>query len=282
MGGWNPIKDIIDIIDDIVDGITDIIEDVISWLVPMPDIPDFGEMYADQTAKGVLVNKFSANAYIPIIYGTRKVGGNVVFLETSGADNQYLYMVIVLGEGEIDGIDALFINDQQVTLSGALADNVQRTVDSSDVNFYADGQSLITVEPHFGTDTQETSFLISSGLVGAGGGSWSSNHRLRGLAYLALRFEWNSDKFGSLPSVQAIVRGRKVYDPRLDSTVGGSGSHRQNDSSTWAYSDNPIIQLLDYLRNDRFGMGIINSCLHTLQTSIVCRCIKSREEQDFG
>ena len=55
MGGWNPIKDIIDIIDDIVDGITDIIEDVISWLVPMPDIPDFGEMYADQTAKGVLV-----------------------------------------------------------------------------------------------------------------------------------------------------------------------------------------------------------------------------------
>lgn len=263
MGGWNPIEDIVDIIDDIVDGIGDIIDDVIGWLVPMPDIPDFGELQADLNAKGVLVNKVSANAHIPIVYGTRKVGGNIVFLETSGADNQYLYMAIILSEGEIDGIEKLFINDQEVTLSGALADNVQRTVDSSDVNFYADGQSLITVEPHFGTDSQETSFLISQGLLGAGGSSWSSNHRLRGLAYLALKFEWNADKFGSLPTVQALVKGKKVYDPRLDTTVGGSGSHRQNDSTTWAYSDNPIIQLLDYLRNDRFGMGIVDSYFDT-------------------
>src|SRR6056300_718806 len=131
-----------------VDFVGDVIGDVIGWIMPQPEIPDYGDNLADQTNNGALVNKFSANAYIPIIYGTRKVGGNVVFLETSGADNQYLYMVIVLGEGEIDGIDALFINDQQVTLSGALADNVQRTVSSSDVNFYADGKSLITVEPH--------------------------------------------------------------------------------------------------------------------------------------
>ena len=261
MGGWNPIEDITDIIDDIVDGIGDIIEDVIGWLNPQPDIPDFGELLADQNARGVLVNKISSNSHIPIIYGTRKVGGNIVFLETSGADNQYLFMVLVLGEGEIDGIDSLFVNDQQVTLSGSLADNVQRTVASSDVNFYdtENSNSLITVEPHFGTDTQEASFLISSGLLGAGGGSWGDDHKLGGLAYLALRFEWNADKFGSLPNVQAVVRGRKVYDPRLDTTVGGSGSHRQNDSTTWAYSDNPIIQLLDYLRNDRFGMGIADS-----------------------
>jgi len=77
---------------------------------------------------------------------------------------------------------------------------------------------------------------------------------------LALRFEWNADKFGSIPNVQALVAGRKVYNPNLDGTVtGGSGSHRKDDSSTWAYSDNPILQLLDYLRNDRFGMGITDT-----------------------
>ena len=38
----------------------------------------------------------------------------------------------------------------------------------------------------------------------------------KGLAYLALKFEWNADKFGSLPTVQAIIKGRKVYDPNLD------------------------------------------------------------------
>ena len=246
------ISDIIELGADIVDGAVDLVDDVISWIIPQPDIPDFGQIQADLDARGILVNKKSANGAIPIVYGTRKVGGNIVFLETSGADNQYLYMALVLSEGEINDITSIFVNDNQVTFTGDLADNTQVTVASSDVNFF-DGSSLITVEPHFGSDSQTASSLLSTL------SSWTSNHRLRGLAYLAIRFEWNNDKFGSLPTVQAVVQGKKVYNPNLDSTVtGGSGSHRKDDSSTWAYSDNPVYQLLDYLRNDRFGMGITN------------------------
>ena len=246
-------KFISDVFDFVVDAVVDVVDEVISWIVPIPEIPEFGDTNQEQQAKGVLVNKFTANAHIPIVYGTRKVGGNVVFLETSGTDNQYLYMALVLSEGEINDISSIFVNDNQVTFTGDLADNTQVTVASSDANFY-DGASLITVEPHFGSDTQTASSLLSTL------SSWTSNHRLRGLAYLAIRFEWNRDKFGSLPTVQAIVQGKKVYNPNLDSTVtGGSGSHRADTSSTWEYSDNPVYQLLDYLRNDRFGMGIANS-----------------------
>ena len=246
-------KFISNLFEDVVDIIVDVVDEVIGWLVPMPDIPDFSQNIADQNARGVLVNKFNANAHIPIVYGTRKVGGNVVFLETSGTDNQYLYMAIVLSEGEINDISAIFINDNQVTWSGDIADNTSITVGSGDANFY-DGASLITCEPHFGSDSQTASTLLSTL------SSWTSNHRLRGLAYLALKFEWNQDKFGSLPSVNAIVQGKKVYNPNLDGTVtGGSGSHRADTSSTWEYSDNPVLQLLDYLRNERFGMGIANS-----------------------
>jgi len=235
------------------DFVGDLVGDVIGWLVPEPEIPDFGQDFSDENNRGALVNKFNANAHIPIVYGTRKVGGNVVFLETSGTDNQYLYMALVLSEGEVADIDAIFINDNQVTWSGDIADNTQITVASSDANFYS-GSSLITCEPHFGSDSQTASSLLSTL------NSWTSNHRLRGLCYLAIRFEWNQDKFGSLPTVQAVVKGKKVYNPNLDSTVtGGSGSHRKDDSSTWEYSDNPILQLLDYLRNERFGMGIANS-----------------------
>ena len=242
-----------DIVDDVVDVFVDIVESAIGWLIPQPDIPEFGDNFAEQQAKGVLVNKFTANGHIPIVYGTRKVGGNVVFLETSGTDNQYLYMAVVLSEGEINGVTSLFVKDNKVTLSGTLTDGTQRTVASSDVNFF-DESSLITVEAHFGTDSQSASTLLST-LT-----SWTSNHRLRGLAYLAIRFEWNADKFGSLPQVQAIVQGKKVYNPNLDGTLtGGSGSHRADTSTTWEYSDNPILQLLDYLRNERFGMGIPNS-----------------------
>ena len=260
MGGWNPIDDIIDIIDDIVDGIIDIIEDVISWIIPMPDIPDFGALNSDRNAQGVLVNKISANASINVIYGQRKVGGNVVFLQTSGTDNEYLYMALVLGEGEISEITCLYVNDKRAYLTGTISDNAQRTVVSTDQNFYdtENSESLITVEGHFGSDTQASSSLLGET------NSWSLQHKLQGLAYIGLRFKWNSDKFGSIPNVQALIKGRKVYNPNLDTTkTGGSGSHRQNDSSTWAYSDNPILQTLDYLRNERFGMGIVDSYFDT-------------------
>jgi hypothetical protein len=247
------LDDVGDFVRDVVDVVVDVVEGVIGWLIPQPEVPEFGDDFAEQQAQGILVNKFKANASIPVVYGTRKVGGNVVFLETSGADNQYLYMALVLSEGEIDSVETLFVNEHQVTLSGALTDGTQRTVASSDSNFYADA-SLITVQANLGTDTQTASAVLTPL------SSWTSDHTLSGLAYLALRFEWNADKFGSLPKVQAIIKGRKVYNPNLDSTVtGGSGSHRADTSTTWEYSDNPILQLLDYLRNDRFGMGIANS-----------------------
>ena len=231
-----------------------IVTTALTWL-RKPDEPEFNfDTTPENIAKGVLVNKTAANGQIPVIYGTRKVGGTIAFLETSGTDNQYLYMALILGEGEIDDITSIFINDNQVTWSADLADNTQVTVNSSDSNYYKDGASLITVEPHFGSDSQTASSLLSTL------SSWTSNHRLRGISYLALRFEWNSDAFGSIPTVNAIVKGKKVYNPNLDSTkTGGSGSHREDTSSTWEYSDNPVYQLLDYLRNDRYGMGIANS-----------------------
>ncbi len=245
-----------DVVVGVVDVVVDVVDEVISWVAPQPEVPEFTEEFEEQQARGILVNKFLANSSIPVVYGTRKVGGNVVFVETSGTDNQYLYMAVVLSEGEINSVETLFVNNHQVTLSGSLTDGTQRTVTSADANFFdtENTNSLITVQAHLGTDTQTSSSLL--GEVS----SWTSNHRLQGLAYLALRFEWNAEKFGSLPRVQATIKGRKVYNPNLDSTVtGGSGSHRADTSTTWEYSDNPILQLLDYLRNDRFGMGITNS-----------------------
>lgn len=112
-------------------------------------------------------------------------------------------MALILGEGEINDITQIFVNDNQVTWSGDLADNTERTVGSGDSNYYKDSASLITVRPHYGADDQSACSLLST-LT-----SWTSNHRLRGVAYLSLRFEWNSDAFGSIPTVQAIVQGKK-------------------------------------------------------------------------
>jgi hypothetical protein len=248
-----PVISFIPVIGPIISTIS-LIATAISWL-NKPDEPDFNvDTTPENRAKGVLVNKTSANAQIPVIYGTRKVGGTIAFMETSGADNEFLYMIMALAEGEIDDITTIYINDNAVTWSGDLSDGTSRTVDSSDSNYYKDSTSLITVIPHYGLDSQTYDTTVG------GLSSWTSNHRLRGIAYIALKFTWNQDAFGSIPTVHALVKGRKVYNPNLDGTLaGGSGSHRADTTTTWEYSDNPIYCLLDYLRNTRYGMGIENA-----------------------
>jgi len=69
--------------------------------------------------------------------------------------------------------------------------------------------------------------------------NWNSSHPLSGCAGVAVFLTYNEDAYQSDVQVSAVVRGAKVYDPRLDSTIGGSGSHRVNNPDTWTWSENP-------------------------------------------
>ena len=213
----------------------------IAWLMrpKVPEQPDFGTNDFDNYEKGILLNKQSNDANIPVIYGERMIGGTRVFMETSGTDNEFLYMAIILSEGEINDITEIRIDDKVVTWSGDLADNTQRTVGSGDSNFYKDSTSLITVEPHYGTDGQSSSSLLST-LT-----SWGSTHKLSGLCYLALKFKWSQDAFTGIPKIQSVVQGKKVVAYNSSSVA-----------QTAAYSDNPSWCLLDYLTNARYGKGL--------------------------
>jgi hypothetical protein len=235
-----------------------VVTTAISWvLAPKPKKPNVPEQ---QQAQGILVNKASNNTAIPVIYGKRQIGISRVFVESSGTDNQYLYMAGVLCEGGgngIESIEEIYINDKLVTWSGSLTDGTVRTVNSSDTNYYKDGASLISVQSFYGLDNQSVSSLLDAST------NWGSNHKLSGVAYLAFKFTWNQDAFNSLPEVKVVLKGKKIYDPRLDSTKGGSGSHREDTASTWTYSPNSALCLLDYLRNSRYGKGLPNSAFET-------------------
>ena len=213
----------------------------ISWLAPRPETPEFDIAQSEQ-AQGVLINKGSNNAQIPVVYGERQVGITRVFVETSGTDNQYLYMAAVLSEGEINSIEKIYVDDKEVTWASALSHGTVVEVDSSDSNFYKDSTSYIQVQPFLGTDDQVSSSILSNST------NWGTNHRLRGVSYLAFRFKWNQDIFGALPNIKVELKGKKVYDPR---------------TATTAYSDNPALCLLDYLRNSRYGKGLPDSAFES-------------------
>jgi len=233
---FNPVK----LVKKVIKTTVKIVKKVISWIVPKPpDIPDFGTSEFDDFETGILINKQSNDASIPVIYGTRMIGGTRVFMESSGTDNTSLYMAIVLCEGEINDITSIIIDDKTVTWSGDLADATQVTVHTTDGNFYKDSASLITVEPHYGTDGQSASTLLSTL------SNWGSLHKLSGLAYLALKFTWNQDAFQGIPKVQSIIQGKKVVAYNSSSVA-----------QTAAHSDNPAWCLLDFLTNARYGKGL--------------------------
>ena len=216
----------------------------LAWILrpKVPEIEDFGTNEFDDFERGILLNKQSNDANIPVIYGERLVGGTRVFMETSGTDNTYLYMAIVMAEGEINSIEEVRVDDKAVTFASSLSDGTEVEVGSGDSNFYKNSESLIRIQPFFGTDGQSASSLLSTL------SSWGSNHRLRGLCYLALRFKWNQDAFTGIPKVQAKIKGKKVV------TLASNLSEQ-----TASFSTNPAFCILDYLRNERYGKGIATS-----------------------
>jgi hypothetical protein len=81
---------------------------------------------------------------------------------------------------------------------------------------------------HLGTaDQAADADLVSESLL------WTSNHRARGIAYIYARFEYSADAFpNGVPVITTVVQGKKVYDPRTETT---------------AYSSNAALCLRDYL-----------------------------------
>jgi len=257
------IKPVTRVVKKVVKTAVNVVQSAVSWLTPsFPSFPDssFGDTPIDSYEQGILLNKRSNDAGIPVIYGERLAGGTQIFLQTSGSSNFYLYMALVLGEGEINSVEQIFIDDKLVTWSGSLTHGTERLNATSDNNFTFKNRAgqfpLVKVQCFMGKDDQVSSSLLSEV------SGWGSNHRLRGVAYLALRFEFRQDKFSSIPSVKAKIKGKKIVT--LNSSLVESSP---------TYSTNPAFCILDYLRNERYGKGLATSDID-LQSfrdaSVVC------------
>lgn len=179
--------------------------------------PQQQQTSAANAAVGVIVNTAGTSDPIPVIYGLRRIGGTRCLTEVSGDSNQYLHVVIAHCEGEIAGIDAIYLDN----------------VPSGDARF----ANLVTSETYVGTDAQAASTALATALPGR----WTTNHKLSGVAYTYLRLTYDQNAFHGLPLVSVDIRGRKVFDPR---------------DGTTKYSANPALCIRDYLTHTRFGRGI--------------------------
>ena len=183
-----------------------------------------------------------------IIYGKMLVGGmNTIPPLTSGGNNELLNQVLTIAGHECNSLGTVYFDRVSIGTISA----VTGTADDGKVTTGTFANKA-WVRRYVGTEGQTSDFKLASTFA-----SWGTSHRGRGIAYMALTFQYDEEVYkNGRPEATVLVEGKKVYDPRLDSTLpGGSGSHRVADPTTYAYSTNPALCLADYLIDNSLGMG---------------------------
>lgn len=84
---------------------------------------------------------------------------------------------------------------------------------------------------------------------------WDSGMIGQDICYAILTFKLDPEVYSGFPQVRFEVQGIPHYDPRKDSTAGGSGSHRWADVSTWERSQNPVVMIYNIMRGIRLPGG---------------------------
>lgn len=220
-------------------------------------------------AGGLEVTTFGANLDHQIVYGRDRIYPAVVAdflspgLGRTDSEGRFLHRVLALTGHEIDGFERIYINSEAVlewkteddsttgitdvapyvdsdvplvpTRVGTL-DSAGNVIAGSESDPYSEG-NYIVLRFFSGSPNQTHSAALEAELPP---GTWDSSRRLRGISYIYARFGYSPKTFPTgLPDLSALLRGRKVYDPR---------------SATTAWSDNPALCLRDYLLDAPFGL----------------------------
>lgn len=194
--------------------ISQAIDDLRDWLNPDIPTPSF------DTKIGVdLDNRVGTNETIPVAYGLVRTGGIMYPIGVTGATNEFLHLVFILSEGEIDSIVDVYFDD-------ILSTNPRYS-------------GFFSVVLFSGSDTQGASPDLSAAFP-----DWTANHKGSGLAYAYVKLTYNANAWNGVPRVNFVIKGKKVFDPRTSLTV---------------WSQNPAVILRDYLLNTRYGKGLLLS-----------------------
>tara|TARA_R110000744_G_scaffold152542_1_gene266658 strand:- start:2421 stop:4967 length:2547 start_codon:yes stop_codon:yes gene_type:complete len=159
-----------------------------------------------------------------IIYGRTRVGGAIVYMHTSGNDNEYLHLVVAIAGHEIDGYEEIYFNDEKVWANG---------------NYVGSWSDLIYLGLYDGSQT------VADNTLSAASSQWGGQHKLLDTAYIYARLKYDREDFGNgVPNISALIKGKKVYNPA-------------NSQTEW--SQNPALIVNDYLLDTKYGLAEVSA-----------------------
>ncbi len=271
---------------------------VISWTIAIATLAVGVKGYKqarDMQARAqvIMANKTSAGGKIPVIYGTRRVGAQIIYMDVSSNNSRDLYVVYALSVGECDEIlgrtieldgnpltdSARFRNggyigsDKISSGSGSL-----NTVSQNGAHSLSVGGGGFGTDPtakyryvmnlHHGTPSQTADPMLVASMP-----NWTTAHKLNGVCYIAAHYGFdNNGMWSGVPQLTVQVRGKKVYDPRDTNQQFGT-------PTTYKHSDNPALTFLDYITNNEYGKGLTASQINMATFSSAANVCDTQVDQ---
>jgi hypothetical protein len=211
------------------------------------------------TNRGANITVRTAAGYRQVIYGTQRVGGNIVYVNTTGSKHDQVNYVIAIAGHQLDSIVNVYLDGRQVFFNAGSVGNGTR----NGVNFggSADGNDhpgpngeqynfggLVYFEACYGDQTNQPNTVPGGGFntgLQANDPTWAPNENgipyLGGCTYVYFKYVYDAVQFPQPPEVRFTVRGKcDIYDPRTGTT---------------GYSHNWALVNGDIFANSNFGFG---------------------------
>lgn len=159
-----------------------------------------------------------------VVYGKTKIGGVRIYDASTGSNNEFLHRILAFAGHRIQSYEEIYLNDELLTIDG-----------SGNVTSPAKYSGYVRIKQYVGFSGQsaDPDLITDTASLTDETGRWKNEYKLSGIAYLYIRLKYSADVFpNGVPAFSAVVKGKRVYDPRTDTT---------------GWSDNPALCLRDYL-----------------------------------
>jgi uncharacterized coiled-coil protein SlyX len=160
--------------------------------------------------------------------------------------NAYLTIVVALSDTRTHSLRRLVINGEYVDFNAGVTQTYGHPIGGK----YA-GKAWVRFYNGAQTVADPTLVSVYNGYIRP----WTNDKIGTGVSYAVLTWLYDADLYKGEPEVKFELWGMPLYDPRKDTTAGGSGSHRFNDPSTWEITFNNIVMVYNILRGISFPDG---------------------------
>lgn len=185
---------------------------------------------------GTEVNYFDTAAGIRIVYGRMKVGGMETLPPvTTGDNNRILFKLLTLAGHEIDSYNSVHFDATTIAQS-AIAPNsfLHQNSDGLVLSGTYSGHAYVK---QFRGNSLAPRFDRIIGFL-------NLDSNARDIATVSLGLIFNQAIYPAVPVFTFIIQGKRVYDPRLDTSPGANPTNL----AYHAWSSCPPLCLADYLR----------------------------------